>query len=158
MTKKKFNPWPMGLFLSLALFITVQLSVVGLAASTFEGLDDVEYYRHGIEYGQEIQRQKMQKDLGWQIEFNLKEGIPTRREYPLRVRLQDRDGKPVVGAKAHLKMGRPATIRDDQQFDLKEVGPGIHEVAIVPGPGAWRFDLTVEKGETVVKATKRHRF
>ncbi len=158
MEEKKFNPWPLGLTLALGLFMAVQITVVSLAASTFEGLDDVEYYRHGIEYGQEIARQKMQKSLEWRIEFNLHQGIPSDQPYPLRVRLQNKDGKPITGADAKLKMGRPATVAQDQLLEMTEVGPGIHEVTVTPQAGAWRFDLTVEKGDTLVKASKRHSF
>ena len=52
MSKKSFNPWPIGLATVLVCFCVIQFSLVAVASSGFEGLDDVEYYRHGVEYGE----------------------------------------------------------------------------------------------------------
>jgi nitrogen fixation protein FixH len=147
---KTWNPWPFGLTMTLVLFVIIQLSVVTLATTSFEGLDDVEYYRHGVEYGQEIARQKMQKELGWKLS-------PKVSEDTLYLALQDADGKPVQRAEVVATAGRPATVKDDQTVQLKEVGPGIYEAPLSLQGGAWRIRLEVSKGETLLKAEFRHR-
>lgn len=146
---KTWNPWPFGLFLSLALFVVVQLSVVTLATTSFEGLDDVEYYRHGVEYGKEIARQKMQKELGWKLS-------PIVKDDKVYLALQDADGKPVQRAQVTATAGRPATLKEDVDVSLKEVGPGIYEAPLRLQPGAWRLRLVVNKGDTLLKAEFRH--
>ena len=145
---KSWNPWPLGLTLALTLFVIVQLSVVTLATTSFEGLDDVEYYRHGVEYGQEIARQKMQSELGWKLS-------PKVADQTLYLAITDADGKPVTRAQVEATVGRPATITEDSQFALKEVGPGIYQAPLHLGHGHWRIRLEVRKGETLVKAEFR---
>ncbi len=147
-TRARWNPWPLGLSLALGLFVTVQLSVVTLATTTFEGLDDVEYYRHGVEYGQEIARQKMQSELGWKLS-------PKVTDETLYLAITDADGKPVTRAKVSATVGRPATITQDSDHTLTETGPGIYQAPLHLSSGHWRIRLEVSKGETLVKAEFR---
>lgn len=155
--ESKFNPWPYGLSAALITFCVIQFSLVSLASSSFEGLDDVEYYRHGVEYGQELERQERQKDLGWTVAHNLEKATTASDSFPLRVAVLDYDQKPVMKAKLHLKVGRPATLRADRSYELKEVGPGIYAGDVSLGAGSWRFDLEAEKGKNLVKVEFRHK-
>ena len=157
MKKKSFNPWPYGLAAVLVCFCIIQFSLVALASSGFEGLDDVEYYRHGIEYGDEIDRQERQRDLGWTIAHNLEQATAPSEEFPLRIAMLDYDQKPVMHAKVKLKIGRPATLRDDCTYELKEVGPGIYSADVNLGFGKWKMDLEAEKGDNIVKVEIRHK-
>ncbi len=147
----KFNPWPYGLAATLIAFCVIQFSLVATASSSFEGLDDVEYYRHGIEYGDEIDRQQRQRDLEWTVAHQLTEG-----NSKLQVALLDADQKPIMHAKLKVRVGRPATLRDDQHYELKEVGPGIYATPVELGAGKWKFDLEAEKGKNLVKVEFRH--
>lgn len=151
----KFNPWPWGLAATLAAFCLIQFSLVALASSGFEGLDDVEYYRHGVEYGKEIDRQARQQDLGWTISENLRQASAPSQKFPLRIALLDGDQKPLMHANVSIKIGRPATVRDDKTYKLAEVGPGIYASDVVLGPGSWKCNLVAEKGENVVKVEFR---
>ena len=152
--KKRFNPWPTGLVMVMVFFCSVQFYVVSLASTTFEGLDDVEYYRHGIEYGKEIERQEKQKDLGWTVAPRL---VEVEEKKQLQIALADADGKPVVGADVEVKMGRPATVRDDTMLEMKMIGPGIYASDIEAASGHWKFDLTAQKRKNVIKASFRKR-
>lgn len=154
---KDFNPWPWGLAATLIAFCVIQFSLVALASSGFEGLDDVEYYRHGIEYGKELERQERQKDLGWTISENLQEAALPNQKFPLRIALLDFDKKAVMHAKVQIKIGRPATLRDSHTYELKEVGPGIYSSEVALGSGNWKFELEAEKGDDIVKTEFRHK-
>ena len=68
----------------------------------------------------------------------------------------DSDQKPVMHAKVKLKIGRPATLRDDASYELKEVGPGVYATDVNLGFGKWKLDLEAEKGENIVKVEFRH--
>lgn len=149
--KGKFNPWPYGLAATLIAFCVIQFSLVATASSSFEGLDDVEYYRHGIEYGQEIERQERQKDLDWTIAHQL-----TEQGSKLQVALLDADQKPVMRAKVKVRVGRPATLKDDRSYQLEEVGPGIYAAPVGLSAGKWKFDLEAAKGDNLVKVEFRH--
>lgn len=155
-SESSFNPWPYGLAAVLISFCVIQLSLVTMASSGFEGLDEVEYYRHGIEYGKEIDRQERQRDLGWTIAHNLEQAGQPQEQFPLRIAMLDADHKPVMHARVKLKLGRPATLRDDQHYDLKEVGPGIYGGDLKLTPGKWKLELEAEKSEQIVKVEFRH--
>jgi nitrogen fixation protein FixH len=156
MKKTTFNPWPIGLTAVLVCFCIIQFTLVTVAASGFEGLDDVEYYRHGVEYGKEIDRQERQMDLGWTIAHNLDQAEVPQEQFPIRIALLDFDHKPVMHAKVKLKIGRPATLRDDSSYELKEVGPGVYSGNVNLGFGKWKVDLEAEKGDNIVKVEFRH--
>ncbi len=155
--EKKFNPWPWGLAGTLLAFCLIQFSLVTLASRQFQGLDDVEYYRHGVEYGKEMERQERQQDLGWTMSENLNQATSPNDRFPFRLALLDADQKPIMHAKARVRIGRPASLREDISYPLKEVGPGIYASDVSLGAGNWKFDIEVEKGENLVKAEFRHR-
>ncbi len=146
--REKLHPWPCGLAAALVAFICFQLSVVTLATTTFEGLDEVEYYRFGVEYGQEMARRKHQRELGWVLDSRL-------RGPELYLAIVDADGKPVQRAEVQVEVGRPATRRDDRHYRLDEIGPGIYRTRAEVGQGAWRLQYHVEKGDHIVKVEHR---
>lgn len=156
-SEKRFNPWPLGLTAMLVTFCVIQFTLVAVAASSFEGLDDVEYYRHGVEYGKEIERQEKQRDLGWTIAHNLEHVVAPTDNFPLRLALLDHDQKPVMHAKLKLRVGRAATLREDREYVFQEVGPGVYAADVNLGSGQWKFDLEAQKGEHLVKVEFRHK-
>lgn len=157
MKKEKFNPWPYGLAVVLIAFCVIQLSLVTLASRNFQGLEDVEYYRHGVEYGKEIERQEKQQDLEWTVAHNLEQALKPTDRFPLRIALLDSDEKPIMHAKLRIKVGRTATKEEDLVYELKEVGPGIYACKIRLGLGNWKVNIEADKGENLVKVEFRHR-
>lgn len=157
MKKEDFNPWPYGLAGVLIAFCVIQFSLVTLATRSFEGLADVEYYRHGVEYGKEIDRQERQRSLDWTVAHNLEQATKPADKFPLRVALLDSDKKPIMHAKLRVTVGRVATKREDQSYEFKEVGPGVYASEIQLGLGNWRLNLEAEKGDNLVKVEFRHR-
>lgn len=157
MKKKDFNPWPIGLSVALITFCLIQFSLVTIAATNFEGLEDVEYYRHGVEYGKEIDRQEKQQSLEWTVAHNLEQATKPTEKFPLRVALLDSDGKPIMHAKLRVKIGRTATNKEDLAYEFKEAGPGIYACEVRFGLGNWKMNLEAEKGKDIVKVEFRHR-
>ena len=156
LSKIRANPWPYGLVAVLIAFCVIQFSMVALATSGFEGLEDVEYYRHGVEYGKEIERQDRQRDLGWTVSHNLAQSKAPSESFPLRVALLNADKKPIMHAKVRVSIGRPATMKDDRLYEFKEVGPGVYETNVALHEGNWKLNLEADKGEDTVKVEFRH--
>ena len=69
----------------------------------------------------------------------------------------DSDHKPVMHASVKLKIGRPATLKDDREYELKEVGPGVYSAEVAMPFGKWKLELEAEKGENIVKVEFRHK-
>lgn len=131
----RHSAWPAGLFLTFAAFLAVQLHMVRVATRGFEGPDEVQYYKMGIEYDRELQRQQSQRLLGWTLR-----PLPSPLPCDFEVEVRDAAGRPVVG-QLTAKFGRPATRSQDQQAQVE--GMRVHWL---PASGPWRLTLTLQRG------------
>ena len=131
--------WPAAIVISLAVFISVQIGLVRLAASGFEGPDDVNYYKMGLEYSRELERQKVQRRTGWQLEV--------LQRSPLQCRMLDRQGQPLAG-RLEVTFKRPATRSQDQKLVASD-RPGGFAGNWQPAAGPWLVDFQfVCQGQT----------
>ncbi|MFN8613611.1 MAG: FixH family protein [Vulcanimicrobiota bacterium] len=125
------KPWPTAIVLALATFISIQLSLVRLAARGFEGPDDVNYYKMGLEYSKELERQKVQRRNGWHLEV--------LQRTPLQCRILDRVGNPLQG-QLDVAFKRPATRSQDQAVQAQAQG-GAYRADWKPVAGPWLVDF-----------------
>ena len=125
------KPWPTAIVLSLAIFVSVQLSLVRLAAQGFEGPDDVNYYKMGLEYSRELERQKVQRRNGWRLEVVQKA--------PLQCMVLDRQGRPLEG-ELQVVFKRPATRSQDQSLPAP-LSNGAYQAQWHPVTGPWLVDF-----------------
>lgn len=137
--------WPAAIVTSLGLFITVQIGLVRLAAQGFEGPDDVNYYKMGLEYSRELERQKVQRSTGWRLEV--------LQRVPLQCRMLDRSGQPLEG---HLRVAfkRPATRSQDQKLEPAS-SQGLYQAAWQPVAGPWLVDFEFEREGQIFRNRQR---
>jgi nitrogen fixation protein FixH len=138
-TKKKFEVWPVGLFLSFLVFFVIQGIMVYQAGHGFEGPDDVKYYKMGLEYSKEIQRQKVQRDLGWTVETDLSKMPQLQSNAQAQVECKDRQGNPIEG-ELEARFSRPVTTKDDL-FQSVKLTDGKAKLNLPSQDGVW--DMTV---------------
>lgn len=89
-----------------------------------------------------------QRLLGWKVEplglDALKKGTPA----DLVIRVTDKTGQPLTGAKVALSLWRMANSLDDQRLNLQERAPGEYAVGILlANAGKWIADIDIERGE-----------
>ncbi|MBX3172353.1 MAG: FixH family protein [Candidatus Eremiobacteraeota bacterium] len=137
--------WPAAIVISLGLFVSVQIGLVRLAARGFEGPDDVNYYKMGLEYSRELERQQVQRRNGWRLEV--------LRRSPLQCRLLDRQGQPLLG-RLEVAFKRPATRRQDQRLEADLRG-GLYEARWQPVSGPWLVDFQFEREGQVFRSRQR---
>jgi len=137
--------WPAAIVTSLTLFITVQIGLVRLAAHGFEGPDDVNYYKMGLEYSRELERQKVQRRNGWSLEV--------LQRSPLQCRILDRSGQPLEG-RLRVIFKRPATRSQDQKLEPTLSG-GLYQAAWRPVSGPWLADFQFERDGQVFRSRQR---
>lgn len=153
--RKPFEPWPFALIVLGVVFVTVQILIIMHVSRGFEGPDDMQYYRHGLEYGKVVKQQERQRELGWRLATNLRAALPAGQVTPLEVTLTDRSGAPLAGASIAMKAGRPATQRDDVRLAMQEVRPGTYAAPLTLGAGVWDLQFTVRHGrETIVEKVR----
>lgn len=113
-----------------------------MALSTHSGLVATEPYRKGLRYNERIAADEAQSRLGWTSDVEVSAGA--RR---LVVRLADRDGRAVDGAKIVAVVGRPSTTREDMTLALAPESPGRYAGALPRlEAGAYVASLEVATG------------
>lgn len=131
-------------FMALAVFFGVMIVANGLflyfALSTFNGFEEREAYRKGLDYNQRIEAARLQARQGW---------IPEVRYSPSdgRLHISVRDGlrRPVAGLRISGELRRPATDAADRALTMREVAPA-HYVAELPlAPGQWTLVANLYK-------------
>lgn len=137
--------WPAAVVLSLSIFVSIEIGLVRLAAQGFEGPDDVNYYKMGLEYSRELERQKVQRDNGWRLEV--------LQRSPLRCRLLDRLGEPLSG-RLQVAFKRPATRSQDQRV-VGVLREGVYEVVWQPAAGPWWVDFQFERDGQIFRTRQR---
>lgn len=137
--------WPIGIILSLSIFVIFQISLVRLASSGFEGPDDVQYYKMGLEYSREVERQHHQRINGWQLQV--------LQQQPLRCRMLDRQGHALDG-EMKVRFKRPATQSQDQRQLASRDGQD-YLVTWQPKPGQWLVDFDFQSGGQIFRRQLR---
>lgn len=139
------NPWPWAIALTFVLFISAQMLMIRLAVRDFEGPDSVQYYKMGLEYSQEIKRQKLQRELGWQLKSNLNPPVRPGANWAWQGRMLDKQGQ-VLQGELWISFKRPATKAHDQK--VQALWDGTHFNATwnaEPGPWVVEYEFTTER-------------
>lgn len=136
---KQSSPWPWIVSGSLMVFVCLQLLMVRFAVTSFEGPDEVDYYRMGLEHSKEIRLRDEQRKLGWTLTTRLKSD-------QLYCQVLDAQGVPVQGnLKVHLK--RPATKTQDLTLEGKPTQDGWildWQPSEKDRQGSWNFHFDLE--------------
>jgi nitrogen fixation protein FixH len=129
------------LALMLAFFALVFLvngAMIYSAVSTHTGLVAKEPYRKGLHYNERIAAGERQARLGWT------DTVELGRDGRVVVALAGPGGRPLVGHKLEVLIGRPSTDRQDLRLALVEAVPGRYEGRTGPlGGGSWLLALEV---------------
>ena len=134
------NIWPIGLAAWLIFFVCAQFTMVYFSRQGFEGPDQVDYYKLGLDYNRERQRQEAQHKLGWKLAVALPEQIHGGQPFDLRVGASDRQGRQLEG-ELFVLLRQPVTKRFDRKVPLVRKGSS-YTSQITLAPGVW--DLNFE--------------
>lgn len=124
------------LCLSLTAWAVVQ------AREKVSPVSDKDYYRNGLTYNVAEQQQAAGQTAGWSIKVHLEGTL-------LTIRLVDRDGTSVTGAKGEIILlgSHPGTMKR-LDFVITETSPGLYEVRLPEGlSGQVMTQLVLAKGQ-----------
>jgi nitrogen fixation protein FixH len=135
------------------LIAVVVIGLVSVAATiivgtrTFDGTVVGDPYTEGLHWDA---LRKARLAAGWTMTVVNRE--PVLGHTGLQVRISDRDGRPLEGARVAFSLKRPETARYDRSYDAKESIPGTYRALVdLPLAGAWNLRTTVvQKERTVV--------
>ena len=120
--------------------IAVNAIFITKAVESFTGEDVKRSYRQGLEYNQTIESREKQAELGWQVKTNLVEESGDTPRFIIRV--TDRNDIPVRGLSIDGILKRPTDLAKDETIMFTERGDGKYDA-----------DLTLDKGQWILKAT-----
>jgi nitrogen fixation protein FixH len=119
--------------------VAVNATFLTFALNTFSGIETPDAYQRGLQYNGVLAEAERQDALGWQSELTLE------RER-IELTLRDAAGRPVSGATASARIGRPATDRHDAEIAFAEVAAGRYAADLAGLPeGAWIADIAVQR-------------
>jgi nitrogen fixation protein FixH len=143
------------------MFIGGFLAVIGVngtliffAQDTFSGLDTASPYERGLDYNRTLAAEAAQERLGWQYQSAISGESGDQRI--LRVRMADREGRPLTDLSLDAYLVRPSNAGLDRRVTPQPVGDGTYLAPFVlPAPGQWELRVVAHRGETVWQHSER---
>lgn len=153
--KSRWIPWVfVGLF---GVFLSANAIMIYVAATTWTGLTAKSAYRQGVEYNRTLDKRAAARKLGWEIAVGF--SVTSGTSGTLKVRLKDKDGKAITGARIDGSTFRP--VAQGHDFTLgafDSLGDGYYAARVTfPVPGLWEIRLKVRSSEQTVDAIHRLR-
>jgi nitrogen fixation protein FixH len=135
--------------------ITVNMIFVYFALTSFSGLSEKDAYTKGINYNKAIEVFKAQQARGWQVQLEAKSVGDQKSQFFLK--LLDKQGAPITGLKALVKMRHPALESADFETELMAKKGGYVAKIDFPSAGQWDVVLLISGGgfETPYRLEKR---
>ncbi len=149
---KSFIPW---IFVgAMALVVAVNAGMVTIALGTFPGLAHDDAFARGLAYNRVLTALERQEELGWALQMSFVPGAAT--DGTLRVRLNDRDGNALGGARVAATLLRPVERDTPIQIELREGEIGSYS-AVLPGlrRGQWDARIHVARAGIGFATTQR---
>lgn len=117
-------------------------------SSFFPGVVSHDYYQKGEQYNAYREQVEKQQALGWQVSKGWLSKPVVNKPTAFKVRILDREGRPVIGANIKARFLRPSDSHKDQSLDLVEMSAGEYENKIgLPLPGRWDVILKIQQAE-----------
>jgi len=134
------EPWPWLFMAPIATAMVVGFSMLGVAIKTNDGLVTDDYYRQGVLYNENKERDDLAKTLG----IN---GLLTMDEITGDILLTMEFGQAEPVARIVGALRSPTFARDDQTFTLTAIRPGFFQASIPQmRAGAWNIELVAPDG------------
>lgn len=128
----------------------------GNVHSLFPGTVHHNYQEKEALYNAHLEQMRRQRERGWQVDQGWVTPPAVGTASVFRVKVRDKEGVPVSGAKVTGTFLRAADIRDDRPFALAETAPGVYSAPItLPDPGRWDVVLRVRRGDDLHEVEAR---
>lgn len=120
----------------------------GKVESYFPGTVSNDYQKAQSEYNDYLSQLEKQKQRGWQIRKGWTQTPHVGEEQVFQVELRDKQGQLLPGAEIVGRFLRPSNSKEDVDFTLQEVSPGLYQVRLsLAYPGNWDMDMYIHRGE-----------
>jgi nitrogen fixation protein FixH len=156
-TVGKHNPWVIGWFAIIAVFLSVNIMFIAFAVTSNPGLVVEDYYEQGRQYEKNaIKMLAMQNKLQWDSKLEIPETVTLNQSDTYRFSATDSRGLPITDADVKLIAYRPSDANADFTTVLQPTGPGLYQAVLsFPLPGVWDLNVKVQRGEDRLEMVQR---
>jgi nitrogen fixation protein FixH len=156
-TQGKRNPWVIGWFGIIAVFLGANAIFIVLAVVSSPGLVVKDYYEQGRQYEKNaIKLLAMRDKLQWDSKLEIPETITLNTADKYRFSATDARGLPVRDADVRIIAYRPSDAGADFGTALHAIAPGLYEASLsFPLPGIWDLNVKVQHGEDRLELVQR---
>ena len=120
----------------------------GKVSSFFPGTVNRDYRQKEDQFNDYVAMRDQQQQRNWQVRTGWQSTPYVGKPVEFLIQIQDKDGKPVTGAKASGKFIRPANSDLDLAFSMHEDEAGLYRTRItLSEPGQWQLSLQIKRGE-----------
>ncbi|WP_455207599.1 FixH family protein [Kaarinaea lacus] len=156
-TEGKRNPWVIGWFALVAVFLCVNAVFIVMAVISSPGLVVEDYYEQGRQYEKNaIKMMVMNDKLQWESKLEVPETITLNTSETYRFSAMDSRGLPIKDADVKLIAYRPSDANADFTTTLQPVAPGLYQASLsFPLPGVWDLNVKVQHGEERLEMVQR---
>jgi nitrogen fixation protein FixH len=129
--------------------IAVDVSMATMAYRTFSGEVAKDPYEAGLAYNRTLAQRRAEAALGWTATIEDSPGLA-------RLRVSDRDGRPVQGLSVSAKLERPATEAGSVTAAFVQTAPGVYDARLPGLSGAWDISArALDKAGHLFEAQRR---
>jgi len=116
--------------------------------SHFPGTVNNDYQKTQAEYNVYLKRLHEQRARGWQLKKGWLQTPYVGEKHIFQLEVSDADGKILSGASVIGRFLRPSNIKNDVDFEMKEVATGRYQAELqLQYPGNWNMVLYIRHGE-----------
>ena len=153
----KRNPWVIGWFGLVAVFLGVNAVFIVFAVTSNPGLVVADYYEQGRQYEKNaIKLLATANQLQWESKLEVPTTITINRSDMYRFSATDSRGLPVTDADVQVVAYRPSDANADFTTTLQPIAPGLYQAALsFPLPGVWDLNVKVQHGEDRLELVQR---
>jgi nitrogen fixation protein FixH len=149
--------WPKAIVGLIALHITFMVIVVVVATRDPSFAVEPNHYQKALAWDQQAARQRQSAELGWQVSVQSEARLGVDGQRAVDLRLVDRAGAPVTGARVQVLAFAHARGQDRLRLGFHEASPGeYHARGPLGREGLWELRLEARRGAAVFAATILH--
>lgn len=135
-------PWSFVAF--FAVIVAVNGALVFFALDSWTGLETTDAYGKGIHYNRVLDAEAAQRALGWHAALAV--NPRPSGETVVTVRLRDRSGGALDGARVGIRFVRPTKAGYDVSVALRPRGKGLYGARVkLPLAGQWILQIRAER-------------
>lgn len=141
--------FPLAVIGAMGVVVAVNVGMAWSALQTFPGTAVNDAFDHSNDYDKVLNAAASQAALGWSLDLALEGRVPV-------VRLGDRNGQVIEGARVVAIAQRPLGAEDASELAFHSDAPGRYAAASgLTERGQWDLLFTVSVGERHFHATRR---